>query len=703
VNETGSPAFGIAASVVEIPERPALPGTPGEPGRTMVTLRLPSAAPAHATASLPSLQPPAPEPGPLVDSLASPTKPWSATDLAAAAQTTPFDLDDLFDSLMASPWPAPEAIVFRARTSIFGHNAPDYSALPSVMKDKQPEYAADGTIKGVDAPYAKCSGMWAENKLDKYPSEDKPDTEEPSGKLIYLDSTSSAVSTGSPVVLNDGGTWGLYSVTAAADISRTAFTLTGKTTRLTLDSGEGFASFGIRTTTVFVAGIRMPLARQTVSAPVEGETVDLGGWYPGLLPGRTVIVTGEPEDVPGTTASQTRVLAAVDHHLAQPNGPDPSGTTITLDPPLVGRYVRGTVAINGNVAAATHGETVREVLGSGDGRATFQRFALRQSPLTHISSSDPTGTATTLSVYVNEVRWREVDTLVGAGPNDRVYTCELADDGATTIQFGDGITGARLPTGVENIRAVYRKGSGLDGQVNAGQLTLLGARPAGVVGVTNPTAPSGADDRESLADARQNAPLTVRSLDRIVSLQDYEDFTRAFPGVDKAHATWTRSGEQRGILITVLGPRGVVLEAGMPVFDNLLDALRQSGDPYLPVRLLSVPPGLFRLMARVKTDPDQVRDTILANVVRALRTTFAFPERSFGQPVTLSEVIATIQSVTGVVATDVEELYRLPGPTKAQPELVLEAAVPRPGSDPSALPAEMLILDPAPISLGNLP
>ena len=45
--------------------------------------------------------------------------------------------------------------------------------------------------------------------------------------------------------------------------------------------------------------------------------------------------------------------------------------------------------------------------------------------------------------------------------------------GKTTIEFGDGVTGARLPTGQDNVRAIYRKGIGLDGIVSAGQLTSL--------------------------------------------------------------------------------------------------------------------------------------------------------------------------------------------------------------------------------------
>src|SRR6185295_6720744 len=114
----------------------------------------------------------------------------------------------------------------------------------------------------------------------------------------------------------------------------------------------------------------------------------------------------------------------------------------------------------------------------------------------------------------------------------------IADDGTVTVQFGDGITGARVPTGTENVSAKYRVGIGLEGMLAANQLNLLMSRPLGLKEVTNPTPPTGAEDPEKLDQARENAPLTVLTLERIVSLPDFEDFSRAFGGIGKAQATW---------------------------------------------------------------------------------------------------------------------------------------------------------------------
>src|SRR5262249_10871273 len=281
---------------------------------------------------------------------------------------------------------------------------------------------------------------------------------------------------------------------------------------------------------------------------VQGNTFTLDRVYLGIRVGQRLILTGERDDLKGVISSETLTLQTV---LIQ------AGLTVlTFAQPLAHAYMRHTVSMNANVAQSTHGETVQEVLGSGDASQTLQRFTLRQPPLTYVSASTPSGAQSTLEVRVNDLLWSEVATLFGHGPEERIYVTQTDDDGRTTVLFGDGRTGARLPTGQENVRATYRKGIGLAGLVKEHQLTQLLTRPLGVKGVTNPLAASGAADREGLADARRNTPLTVLTLDRIVSLQDYEDFARAFAGIDKALATRLWRGERRSVFVTVAGSNG---------------------------------------------------------------------------------------------------------------------------------------------------
>src|SRR5262249_35509957 len=135
---------------------------------------------------------------------------------------------------------------------------------------------------------------------------------------------------------------------------------------------------------------------------------------------------------------------------------------------LAYQYKRDTVTVLGNVVEATHGETCggsappvgnappQEILGSGDGARPVPPLPLRHGPLTHVAAPTVEGPQTTLQVRVNGVLWTESDSLVEAEPNDRVYVTRTGDDDVTTVQFGDGVTGTRLPTGSENVTATYR-------------------------------------------------------------------------------------------------------------------------------------------------------------------------------------------------------------------------------------------------------
>ena len=165
-------------------------------------------------------------------------------------------------------------------------------------------------------------------------------------------------------------------------------------------------------------------------------------------------------------------------------------------------------------------------------------------------------------------------------------------------------------------------------------------------------------DREQLEEARRNAPLTVLTLGRIVSLQDYEDFARTFSGIDKAFATWTWFGEKRGVFVTVAGPSGAEIIESSQLYKNLLTAMSGAGNPLVPIQVKSYQSGLFRLTASLKIDPTFIPEKVLQEAEQQVRDEFSFANREFGQPVHLSEVYAVLQNVKGVVAVNVAALYR---------------------------------------------
>jgi hypothetical protein len=370
-------------------------------------------------------------------------------------------------------------------------------------------------------------------------------------------------------------------------------------------------------------------------------------------------------------------------------------TSLTLAAPGLTRvYDRPTVTVDANAVLATHGETVQEILGSGDATNAALSFTLKQAPLTYLPASVPGGAQSTLQVWVNNLRWQQVPNFLGSGPADRVYRTSVDAAGRTVVTFGDGTRGARPPTGQANIRAVYRKGTGAAGMVAAGQLSQPLDRPQGLSTVTNPSAATGGADPATADMIRVSAPLPTLTLGRVVSLQDYQDFALAFAGITKALAVYAWSGDTRGVFLTVAGATGAVLTSTDPVITALLTALRQAGDPHVPLTIASQVPVPFTFTASVAVDTTAYDPSaVLSQAWQAVSTAFAFSGRGLGQGVAASEIIEVIQGVPGVVAVQLAGLERSGDPASAG--TMLRAAGPRPPSGTQqALGAELLVLDP---------
>ena len=662
-----------------------------------------------------------------------------------------------------------KVFAFRQRAAIFGHNAPDPRLL-----------ASEGT--NVSRLADLTNGNWYNFDIVD--------------QQIDLDLSYPKIVPGSWVALVSAairhqpsslpGYVELYRAETVAHVSISAYGLSGKVTRIGLDTGEHLSWYGRRDTLVFAQSEELPQAERPVRAPLYGDRLALATIVPDLPNGAALAVSGSrqhlrvadrvrhltlardgaaavrlaPGDRLSLLAPPVRTLAGgvvqqltADELLAAietntttnltwrvadqdglpgtliAGGDDLELSAATSDDETVNEiafiatladgvehdrdrthlhlalalrhcYDRETVTINANVAPATHGETVSELLGSGDASQRDQHFVLKQPPLTRVSAGTPSGRRSTLDVRVSGALWTEVASLYGAGPRDRVYTTRDDDAGRSTVIFGDGVEGARLPTGQQNIRATYRKGLGAIGNVRSGQLATLLTRPLGVIGATNPEAATGGQDPETLAEARRNAPLTVLTLDRAVSLRDYEDFSRGFAGIAKAQAVWIGGGPSRGVFVTVAGPGGAVIEPASKTHSSLIGALRTYGDELVTLTLKSYRNPLFRLSTNVKVSADRLVDEVLNDVRAALIAAFAFDAREFGQPVSIDEVVAVMHRVEGVDAVDVNVLRRSDQPTPlVRPRLFASQPVVA-GTD--VLAAELLTLDAATLQIGVL-
>ncbi|OBC00022.1 putative baseplate assembly protein [Mycobacterium sp. 852013-50091_SCH5140682] len=404
-----------------------------------------------------------------------------------------------------------------------------------------------------------------------------------------------------------------------------------------------------------------------ITDDIAGDTLELDRVHDGLTPGRWLVVSGERTDVPYTTgvhAAELTMVAGVRQHV-DPDQPAASVRTIlTLTGELSYRYRRDSVTVYGNVVAADQGETRNEVLGSADASLANQSFAIRQvngdNPLTALPASNPTGFDDALRVTVGGVRWQPAEILADASATDHVYRPAFGTDKTVAVQFGDGVHGARPPSGNQNIAATLRLGAGRGGNVVAGQISELSGRPLGVNAVTNPLPATGGADGDGPDDARVVTPLRMLALDRLLSVGDYEDYTRARAGIGKASARRLFDGRQEVVHVTVAGVGDVPIDPESGLLTALADSLTQFGDPGVTARVAVRAMLLLVLRAGVKVKPDYSWDLVEPAVRAALLDAFSFARRDLAQDAYLSEAFAAAQAVPGVDYVDIDVFHGIP-------------------------------------------
>lgn len=492
-------------------------------------------------------------------------------------------------------------------------------------------------------------------------------SEDPS--VIYLDAPYPGIVPGSWVVVERPAVGDRPAVVVArakevSEASRADYGIAAKGIRIVLDDAVWFENEDtfsvIRDTIVHAASESLPLAGAPIQEDVCGDRIELDWLLEGLDAGRWLIVSGERADIPDVTgirATELVMLAGVEQGYDPELPGEHAHSTLRLANGLAYCYKRDTVTIFGNVVEANHGETRSQVLGSGDGSKSWQRFTLAQSPVTYIAAETPSGTASTLQVRVNDVLWHEVDDVTALAPGDHGYLTSTDDDARTAVMTGDGGRyGARLPTGVENVRAVHRVGIGKPGNLKAGQLSQPMSRPLGLKAVINPMPATGGADRDSRDQARRNAPKAVTALDRLVSVQDYEDFARTFAGIGKASATRLTDGRRRVVHVTIAGVDDIPIASSSALYRALVGALTRFGDPHVPVQVAVRERLVLIVGARVRVLPDYAWETVEPKIRAALLDRFGFDGLELGADIPPSDVVAAIQRVAGVAFVDLDAL-----------------------------------------------
>ena len=304
-----------------------------------------------------------------------------------------------------------------------------------------------------------------------------------------------------------------------------------------------------------------------------------------------------------------------------------------------------------NLLPVSRGKTVtNEVLGSGDAAQAGQEFTLSKSPLTYLLSPDPGSGAnykSTLRVWVNGVEWSEAPSFFGQLPAATIFVTREDENNQTHVQFGDGVNGARLPSGTNNVIANYRFGSGADAPA-AGTLTVIAKAQPGLSAIRNPVAAGGGADPEPPSQIRKYAPRSVLTFGRAVSGDDYEAIAASTPGVARARAYWSFDPLQQRTLVTVYAGDGEAARSAAEL------ALRGDADPNRPVSVKLAQPVSVQLTLTLVVDAKYIPADVVAAAQQALLDPdtglFGVNRIGVGEAIYASRIYAACFTVPGARA-----------------------------------------------------
>lgn len=315
---------------------------------------------------------------------------------------------------------------------------------------------------------------------------------------------------------------------------------------------------------------------------------------------------------------------------------------------------------NGSVTVkATQGETVvAESLGISTG-AINQAFPLSKSPVI------PSSVATT----VGSVEYTTVDYLIDYSTGDSVVTTLKDSDGVTYLIFGDDVSG-RIPPKNAPITVTYRVGGGAAGNVPENAISYILTNGTPGLSVKNQqistagdgAATGGADD-ESVDSIRVNAPLSMRAVNRAVSIADYASLAVQVSGVSKANARADVSTSVT-VYIKPAGDLGVENDGVTPsdVFNNVaakVEAYYINKAPanttvtiqppsYVPIDcIVNVTASSTKLQSKVKT--------AVGNIISEL---MQIDNVFFEDSITVEDFYSVITSVDGVLKSNIVLLER---------------------------------------------
>jgi len=268
----------------------------------------------------------------------------------------------------------------------------------------------------------------------------------------------------------------------------------------------------------------------------------------------------------------------------------------------------------------------------------------------------------TLQITIDSITWELRQTFAFSGPQDKHFIVEMNESKEAWVKFGDNINGAIPPNG-QIVYATYYRCLGLEGNVEVDTIVnWVSGKPSGGGAddfeVTNSLASAGGINEEDLERIRIHAPLSLRTLDRAVTLQDHKDIAMLVPGVGKVSADVDLNLKT---VILYIAPD----EGGTASSQLQIDVKDAFDDKKLITTLISAAPaGETELLIKVTVTAKFRRDAVetKVDIEAALLKEFGFNNSDVDKKIIKSDIIALIDNLDKVDYLKLDYLTCIPYP-----------------------------------------
>ncbi len=262
-------------------------------------------------------------------------------------------------------------------------------------------------------------------------------------------------------------------------------------------------------------------------------------------------------------------------------------------------------------------------------------------------------------IKVNGDNWTLVDTLAYSQSTDKHYINSVNSNKIPYIQFGDSVSGV-IPTNGSAITIDYYQTQGATGNVAPQTIKTINSTitlPPDVttITVTNLNEASGGADFESLESLKVKVPLSIRTLKRAVTKEDYEDIAIQASGVINAVATYECG--QKAIVYIVPEGGGIasqLLKDAVTLYfqDKILLGVN--------VDIRSAGEVVLNISANVYALKNYQKSVVKNNVEQALLAKYSWENQTIKGNIRLSDIFQTIETSEGVDYSEILDIKFLP-------------------------------------------